>query len=139
MSKLFSFILQHWPLWLAFILILALIIRLELKSAREAARQLSPQQATLMINNEQAVVVDVREATEYANGHILGAVNLPLSGLKDNSKPIERYSGRPIIIVCQRGHRSMQAIGLLQTVVTKLNNLRGGMQAWQEAGMPVEK
>ncbi len=96
--------------------------------------------ATQMINREDALVLDVREAAEYAKGHILGAKNVPLGDLGRKLAELERYKARPVILCCESGSRSGGAIAVLrQRGFDKVHNLAGGFGAWQQAGLPVEK
>lgn len=102
--------------------------------------QLSPLEATLLVNREDAVVIDVREQTEYAGGHIPNARHIPLGELERRSKELEQWKSKPIILCCATGTRSNTAMGKLgKAGFEKLYNLRGGMMEWQKAGQPVSK
>jgi rhodanese-related sulfurtransferase len=97
-------------------------------------------QATHMINREDALVLDVREAAEFGQGHILGARNAPLAELERRIGEFEKFKARPVIITCATGNRSTNAIGVLRRHgFTSVFNLAGGLGAWQQAGLPVEK
>ena len=99
----------------------------------------SPSQATQLINREDALVVDVRDPGEYGAGHILGAKNLPLSGI-DSGAEIAKRKDRPLILYCDTGNRSAKAAAALKGQgYTRVLNLSGGLGAWQQAGLPVEK
>jgi rhodanese-related sulfurtransferase len=97
--------------------------------------------ATLqLINHKNALILDVREEDEYSGGHILNARLIPLLKLKDRIGELERYREHPIVVVCRSGNRSATACALLgNRQFGQAYNLAGGMQAWQKAGMPVEK
>jgi rhodanese-related sulfurtransferase len=96
--------------------------------------------ATQMINREDAVVIDVREAAEYARGHILGARNVPLKELERRLGELEKHKAKPLILCCESGSRSGNAISVLRRHgFEKVQNLSGGFGAWQQAGLPVEK
>jgi rhodanese-related sulfurtransferase len=96
-------------------------------------------QATHLINREDAVVVDVREPGEYGAGHILGAKNLPLSRLGDGGE-LAKKKDRPVIVYDEGGERSSKAIAFLRKQgFTHVVNLTGGLKAWQQAGLPIEK
>jgi rhodanese-related sulfurtransferase len=95
-------------------------------------------QATHLINREDALVVDVRDPGEYGAGHILGAKNVPLSRLGDGE--LTKKKERPVIVYCDGTDRSSKAIAALKKQgYTRAVNLSGGLKAWQQAGLPVEK
>lgn len=96
--------------------------------------------ALQLINHKNALILDVREENEYSGGHILNARLIPLLKLKDRIGELERYREHPIVVVCRSGNRSSTACALLgNRQFGQAYNLQGGMQAWQKAGMPVEK
>jgi len=95
-------------------------------------------QATHLINREDALVLDVRDPGEYGAGHILGAKNVPLSRLGDVD--VAKRKERPVIVYCDGGERSSKAVAALRKQgLTRVVNLTGGLGAWQQAGLPVEK
>lgn len=97
-------------------------------------------QATHMINREDALVLDVREAAEFGQGHILGARNVPLADLDRRIGEFEKHKARPVIIACATGNRSTNAMTVLRRHgFGSVYNLSGGLGAWQQAGLPVEK
>lgn len=98
-------------------------------------------QATQLINREDALVVDVREPGEYGAGHILGAKNLPLSRLDAGGAELAaKRKDKPVIVYCETGNRSAKAAAALRNQgFAKVLNLWGGLAAWQQAGLPVEK
>lgn len=100
----------------------------------------TPSQATHLINREDAFVIDVREANEYAAGHVLGAKNLPLARLESPGADLAKRKQKPVIVYCEGSDRSAKAVAALKKQgFSNVANLAGGMKAWQEAGLPVEK
>ena len=99
--------------------------------------------ATLMMNEENALVLDVRDETEFASGHIVGARNLPLvrlGGSADVADTISKKKDRPIIVCCATGTRSAAAVAALKKMgFENAVNLAGGLGAWRQAGLPTEK
>jgi rhodanese-related sulfurtransferase len=83
-----------------------------------------------------AVVVDVREASEYRPGHVPGAANLPLSVL--SARMTELPTDRPVYVICQSGGRSAQATALMRARGIDATSVTGGTGAWMAAGRPVE-
>ena len=97
-------------------------------------------QATQLMNREDALVLDVRAAADFAKGHILGARNLPLAELERRAGELDKHKAKPVIAYCADGNRSGAAVGLLRKLgFEKVVNLAGGFVAWQQAGLPVEK
>jgi rhodanese-related sulfurtransferase len=103
-------------------------------------KQIGPQEAVLLFNHEDALVLDVREQSEWADGHIAKAKHIPLGQLKNRVADLEKFKDKPIVAVCRSGNRSAHACGLLKKAgFENLHNLSGGMQAWEQAGLPREK
>lgn len=100
----------------------------------------STTEATHLINREDALIVDVREPNEFAAGHVLGAKNLPLVRLEASGADLAKKKERPVIVYCDGGERSAKALATLKKQgFTRVANLSGGLGAWQQAGLPVEK
>jgi len=97
-------------------------------------------QATLLINQQNALVLDVREAAEYEKGHLLNARNIALGELEARAAEIEKYKAKPVIIVCETGNRSGRAAAALRRHgFEQVFTLGGGIGAWKQAGLPLEK
>jgi rhodanese-related sulfurtransferase len=100
----------------------------------------TPAQATHLINREDAVVLDVRETGEFAKGHVLGAKNLPAARMETAAGEVVKKKDRPVIVYCDGTDRSGKALAALKKQgFTRVANLSGGLKAWQDAGLPVEK
>jgi rhodanese-related sulfurtransferase len=107
---------------------------------RSGANEVNPAEATLLINREDAHVIDVREADEFAKGHLPEARHLPLAKLADRVSEIEKFKGKPVIVCCASGMRSSRACGQLGKLgFTNVHNLAGGIDAWVGAGYPIKK
>ena len=99
----------------------------------------STAQATHLINREDALLVDVREPGEFGAGHILGARNVPLARI-DGSGDLAKRKDKPVIVYCEGGERAAKAAAALRKLgFTRVVNLNGGLPAWQQAGLPLEK
>ena len=97
-------------------------------------------QATQMMNRDDALVLDLRPAAEFASGHILGARNLPLADLERRAGELDKHKAKPVIVHCADGNRAGGAVALLRrNGFANVVNLSGGYAAWQQAGLPVEK
>ncbi|HSW19983.1 MAG TPA: rhodanese-like domain-containing protein [Ramlibacter sp.] len=96
--------------------------------------------AVLLINRERAVVVDVGEADEFAAGHVGGARNVPLSQLETRLPEVVKNKALPVILVCATGGRAQRALAIAKKLgYEQAQVLAGGLRAWKEANLPVEK
>jgi len=92
------------------------------------------------MNREKAVVIDVCEASEFAAGHVVGAKNIPLADLQAKLPGAVKNKKLPLILVCQSGVRSARAVATAKTLgFEQAHSLSGGLAAWREANLPVEK
>jgi len=135
-----QFVIHNWYLFMALIVVLAMLVGGPLRQMMLGIRQVSIAEAIRLLNHEQAVIVDVREAEEYRSGHIPKSVHAPLSGLSHGLAQLEKFKSRPIIVSCRTSNRSARAAVLLrQKQFTNVQVLAGGIQAWQGENLPVEK
>lgn len=96
-------------------------------------------EATQLINHQDAIVLDVREDSEYYAGHIPRSVHVPLGQLAKHAE-LEKYKKRPVIAICRSGMRSGRACSVLRkNGFEQVYNLAGGISAWERANMPMEK
>jgi len=96
--------------------------------------------AATQLMNRDALVLDVREAKELADGKLPSAVHIPLSELDKRVGEIAKHASRPVVAYCARGQRSRAAGGPLSKAGFKdIYHLTGGLAAWRGAGLPVEK
>jgi len=138
MNQLLQFLQNHWLLAATFVVVFICIIVEEIRTKGFGTNNLDAQQAVHAINREDAVVLDIRDATTFKAGHMVGAINIPLADLDSNIKKLNKYRGRSIIIVCATGQKSTNAMTKLkQAGFEKLSTLKGGIAAWKTADMPV--
>jgi rhodanese-related sulfurtransferase len=101
---------------------------------------LSATEAVLLLNRDKPLVLDVRDATEFAAGHIQGAKNIPVAELANRLKEIEKFKDKPVLVHCQKGMRAKSACNILKAQqFSKLSSLQGGLDTWIEAKLPVVK
>ena len=105
-----------------------------------AGSGLSAAAAVQLINRERAVVVDVSESGEFAAGHVGGAKNVPLSQFERRLPEVVKNKGVPLILVCPSGIRAKRALAAAKKLgYDKAQVLAGGLKAWKDANLPVEK
>lgn len=101
---------------------------------------LSTAAAVQLINREKAVVVDVSEAEEYAQAHVGGAKNVPFGQLEEKLAATVKNKAVPLILVCPTGARANRALAVAKKLgYEQAQALAGGLKAWKEASLPIEK
>ncbi len=104
------------------------------------AGSLTANGAVQRINHDKAVVVDVREADEFATGHLGGAKNVPLGQLEEKLGGVVKNKSLPLILVCATGARANRAMAVAKKLgYAQAEVLSGGLKAWKEANLPLEK
>lgn len=135
-AQLIDFATHNWLLVSAFFFVLTLLIINLLQDTRGG---LSPQQAVQLFNREDALAVDVRNESEYRNGHILNAVHLPLNEVGKGHAKLGKDLSRPLIVYCETGPRSsIAAKDLKRAGFEKVFRLQGGLAAWRTENLPVQ-
>ena len=106
---------------------------------QQAGGGVAPALAVRLMNKEKAVVIDVCSAEEFAAGHVAGAKHIPLAEL-GTAKGLPGNKKLPVIVVCATGQRSAKAVGELKKLGHEnVQSLAGGLKAWREANLPIEK
>jgi rhodanese-related sulfurtransferase len=101
---------------------------------------ISVNEATLLINRQDALVVDVRETAEWSTGHIPNARHIALGHLGKHLSEIDKFKDKPVIVVCASGNRSSSGCGVLKKAgFQQVFNLAGGVGAWSDAGLPMTR
>jgi rhodanese-related sulfurtransferase len=134
MALFLEFLTQQWILVAA---LLAVIIMLVLHEARKSGPSLTPQQAINLINAQQGVFLDLRDAADYKQGHIVDALHIPASKLTDRMAELEKYRSKPIVLVCKMGQQS-GAVGkqLKAQKFEQVYKMSGGMMEWGNLQLP---
>ncbi|WP_419419131.1 rhodanese-like domain-containing protein [Legionella sp. D16C41] len=138
MGQLGHFIINHWLLWALLIVVLIAIFINEVAERRKQGEEIDPQSAVKLINDSNAVVIDLRDEENYRNGHIINAIRATAESF--NNKQMDKYKTKPIILVCTRGVEAKTlAAKLRQQGFTQPIVLSGGINAWQSADLPLVK
>jgi rhodanese-related sulfurtransferase len=139
MQDILLFIHQHLFLCLALVIVLFTLVLVEFYNQRRAPQQISLIKATQLINHGNAKIVDIRSSSLYSDGHIIGAVSLPLSELKEKISKIDKFKTQPIVITCASGVESSRASAILKDSGFDVRILSGGIRAWTDASLPLVK
>jgi len=133
-----KFILDNWYLIFVAVASGSMLLWPVLKSA--SGGSLTPARAVQLINREKAVVIDVCETEEFAAGHVGGAKNIPLGQLEERLPATVKNKALPLVLVCTSGARANRAVGIAKKLgYDNAQAMAGGLKAWREASLPVEK
>lgn len=101
---------------------------------------ISPKEAATMFSEKNAIIVDVREDSEWKEQHIAGAIHIPLAQVASRFSELAQYKDSNVVVQCRSGKRSAKAVSTLQDAgFTKVYNLTGGIIAWDKDGLATSK
>jgi len=135
MAQYIEFISNHWllsSLWVG------LVIALILHRNKTSGESVSAQQAVMLINRSNAVMVDIRDKKDFDSGHIVDAIHIPLAKLGTRVTELDKHKGEPVIVACRLGAQSVDAVKVLKSAgFTQVLRLSGGMTEWRAQGLPL--
>jgi rhodanese-related sulfurtransferase len=134
MALFLEFLTQQWILVAA---LSSVVIMLFMHETRKSGPSLSPQKAINMVNAEQGVFLDLRDAADYKQGHIVDAVHIPSARLAERMAELEKYRNKPIILVCKMGQQASAAGKQLKANnFEQVYKMTGGMMEWSNLQLP---
>lgn len=137
LQQLLEFVINHWILSTIWAALLAALLVTE---SSKGGKGVSPQQATTLINTQDAKVVDLRTKDEFRKGHLPGAINIPSRDFANRMSELDNYKEKPLILVCKTGTSAGASGALLAKAGFKqLHKLRGGVLEWQNSSLPLVK
>jgi rhodanese-related sulfurtransferase len=136
-----TFLLNNWHLILAALVSGGLLVWPMVKGSMGGAAAVGTAEVVRLMNREKAVLIDVSEPAEFAAAHAGGARNVPFGQLEGaGNKALPTNKSLPLVLVCPTGTRASRAVALLQKAgYENVKSLAGGLAAWREANLPVEK
>lgn len=103
---------------------------------RPRYKEIPAQRLAALLDQKRAILVDVREADEFAAGHVAGAHSMPLSRFRASDLPLD--GDKQLILMCAAGRRSAMALEKTAAARPEIDtHLAGGLAAWRAAGLPV--
>ena len=135
-----SFIQNNWALILVCVLSGGMLLWPLIQKRMSPMKEVGTLNVTHLINTKDAVLLDVREPKEFTGGRLPNAIHIPLSELDGRVSELSKMTKRPVVAYCSRGQRSRMAGGALTKAgFTDLYHWHGGIKAWKDAGLPLEK
>ncbi|RUO63035.1 rhodanese-like domain-containing protein [Pseudidiomarina insulisalsae] len=141
MEQLLAFAADHYLMSILWVVLLIAIIVSYLSAATSKVKALTAQEATLLVNRNDGVFVDIRSVDEFRKGHIHGAIHLPAERIRKNdTAALDKYKSVPIVVVCATGMTAKAAAQqLTKAGYENVALLQGGISAWQGASFPLVK
>ena len=134
MELFLEFAAQQWLLIAALAAVIGMLVAHE---GRKGGPALSPQQAINMVNSDAGVFIDLRDARAFQQGHIVDAVHIPMTKLKERSGELEPYKDKPVILVCNMGQQAGTASRQLKEAgFSQVYKMSGGMMEWTSLQLP---
>lgn len=133
-----NFIVENWYLFVMAIGSGAMLLGPMLKGGGPGG--LAPAGAVQLVNREKAVLIDICSAEEYAAGHAVGARNVPLADLESRLPGAVKNKALPVVLLCASGARARRGVAIARKLgYSNVHALSGGLKAWRDANLPVEK
>lgn len=134
------FIGNHGLLAMLFVGLLLALVGGEVARLFRGYRELTPAALTLLINRENALVVDLSSVPDFDKGHIAGARNVQMSQFDPENKELAKVKQLPIALYCKTGTTSAQAAArLVKAGFKQVYWLGGGLATWRSANLPTTK
>lgn len=132
-----EFVLANWQLFAGVALVAAVLLTTSGITSLGGVAQATPAQIVQVINQHKAQVIDLRSDLAFAEGHLIGAVNLVDDQLEAGIKKL-KLSDKPVVLVTDiRGSTAAAAKVLKAAEVSKIYQLKGGLQSWTDEQLPL--
>jgi len=139
MDRLLDYFTNHPFLAGGLVLMALVVIAYEMRRQGQGSTAVAPNDAIRMMN-EGAVLVDLRPANQFKDGHIAGARNVPGDQIAGDAKALEKLAGKTLIMCCDTGSTAGAAVRTLARAGFKnVFSLRGGLAAWRQDNLPIMK
>jgi rhodanese-related sulfurtransferase len=132
----FVFVSEQWILVSALMLIVYGYFWTEKLKSGQA---LSIHEVTRVINNDGAVILDIREAGDFKNGHLVGAINIPHNKVMERVAELEKSKDKTILLIDKVGQHSGPVGRLLKGKGFEVSRMQGGISEWQAQNLPLVK
>ncbi|MDH3746945.1 MAG: rhodanese-like domain-containing protein [Gammaproteobacteria bacterium] len=137
MDRILEFAGDHTLLVFALVTSFLLVVFSELRRKAKGVSSVEAVDLVRLVNND-AAVIDLRSAEAYARGHIVNARNIPSDELDARLDKLGSLKSKPVVIVCEAGVTSGKAVETLRNAgFASVYDLKGGMNGWSQAGLPV--
>lgn len=137
MTEITAFAISNPVLPIVFIILLAMLLSGIWSDYTRAYTHVSVPESVALMNDNNLVILDVREVKERQSGHINNDMHIPVSQVATKINTLNKDN--PVLVYCRSGMRSAQIAQTLAKAEIKAYNLKGGFMAWTQASMPISK
>ena len=130
----FIFVSQQWLLISA---LFALIVVYVMITRKNNGLPIATSDLVQLMNQDQAVLIDIRSANDFNQAHIHGAINIPHNKLRDRLGELEKHRAKTLVIADQMGQHAGAAGGLLFKQGFQVRRLSGGLSSWRHDNLPL--
>ncbi|NKB64043.1 MAG: rhodanese-like domain-containing protein [Gammaproteobacteria bacterium] len=135
-----EFFVEYWYLFAMLGVIIVLLAIDPSNRGVAGAKRVSALQLPQVQSRTSAIVVDIREAEAFKNGHISQSINLPISTFENSMGKLKKYKDKGVILACEAGNQTGKAAAILRkNEYTEVYVLTGGLAAWRKENLPLEK
>ncbi len=132
--KFFLFVGEQWFL---VTILMALMYAYLLNERKKSGKVIGQHELVSLINSGEALLVDVRAANDFSQGHIQGAINIPHTKMSNRFVELEKEKSKLVVLTDQYGQHAASVGKLLMSKGFEVRRLNGGMIEWKEQNMPV--
>ena len=132
--KFFLFLGEQWFL---VTILMALMYAYLLNERKKSGKVIGQHELVSLINSGEALLVDVRAANDFSQGHIQGAINIPHTKMSNRFVELEKEKSKLVVLTDQYGQHAPSVGKLLMSKGFEVRRLNGGMIEWKEQNMPV--
>lgn len=138
MQQFFEFTVNNWFLFLALVIVLTLLGMNMIRPKLLGFKEVKPAEVVQLINRDDAVLLDVRDNSDFEKGHILNAHHIPFGLVEERLHELEKFKTSPLVVYCETGQQSARAGAILQKQgFASVYKLSGGLSAWKSANFPL--
>ena len=140
MSDFIAFALHNWLLFVAMFVIAGMLVGGEILRKVRRIGTLDTADVLRLLNDQDALIVDVGSVCEYKDGHIPQSRHIPFDGLQERLSELAKIKDKPIVLYCRTGATSQSACALLKkNGFTDVYSLNGGLPTWLDAKLPISR
>lgn len=139
MDQYIEFVTNHYMLAFSLVCVIFLLIQDLISNSFNKYQSISPLIAVTKMNDDNILILDVRDPQEFQKSHIENAINIPLGNLADKLPTLEKHKRQTLLVNCQTGARSVSACKILTKAgFENVFNLLGGIQSWEDNKLPIK-